>query len=76
MLPYAGTPMAKKLAAEGRLGATAFEPDYRFRDPRLDRFFAWVLETFHTRNFTNQGPAHILRCFIFESRLQSAAPHG
>lgn len=73
MLPYAGTPTAAKLAAEGRLSGTAFEPDYRFVDPRLDRFFAWMLETFHTRNFTNQGLAHILRCIVFESRLQSPA---
>ncbi len=32
MLPYAGTPTAAKLAAEGRLSGTAFEPDYRFLD--------------------------------------------
>jgi radical SAM superfamily enzyme YgiQ (UPF0313 family) len=71
MLPYAGTPTARKLAAEGRLEGTPFEPDYRFLDPRLDRFYAWMLETFHTRNFTNRGLAHVLRALIFESRLQS-----
>lgn len=72
MLPYSGTPTARKLAAEGRLGGTVFEPDYRFLDPRLDRFYAWMLETFHTRNFTSQGLAHILRALIFESRLHCA----
>ena len=71
MLPYAGTPTARKLQAEGRLGGTAFEPDYVFLDPRLDRFYAWMLETFHTRNFTSQGLAHILRAMLFEARLQS-----
>jgi hypothetical protein len=73
MLPYAGTPTARKLAAEGRLGGTAFEPDYSFLDPALDRFYAWMLETFHKRNFTNRGLSHLLRGMIFESRLQSAA---
>lgn len=71
MLPYAGTPVARKLQAEGRLGGTAFEPDYRFLDPVLDRFYAWMLETFHTRNFTGRGLANLLRGMIFESRLQS-----
>lgn len=71
MLPYSGTPVARKLKAEGRLGGTAFEPDYRFLDPVLDRFYAWMLETFHTRNFTGRGLANLLRGMIFESRLQS-----
>jgi radical SAM superfamily enzyme YgiQ (UPF0313 family) len=71
MLPYAGTPVARKLAGEGRLEGTPFEPDYRFLDPRLDRFYAWMLETFHTRNFTGRGLANLLRGMIFESRLQS-----
>ncbi len=73
MLPYSGTPVARKLAGEGRLEGTAFEPDYRFLDPKLDRFYAWMLETFHTRNFTGRGLANLLRAMIFESRLQS--PH-
>ena len=73
MLPYAGTPVARKLVAEGRLEGTAFEPDYRFLDPTLDRYYAWMLETFHTRNFTGRGLANLLRGMIFESRLQS--PH-
>ncbi|GFE66819.1 B12-binding domain-containing radical SAM protein [Litoreibacter roseus] len=71
MLPYSGTPVERKLKAEGRLTGTGFEPDYRFLDPKLDRYYAWLLETFHTRNFTNQGLAHLLRGMIFESRLQS-----
>lgn len=70
MLPYAGTPLADKLRAEGRLEGSPWEPDYRFLDRKLDRFHAWVLETFHRRNFTTQGLSHILRGMIFESRLQ------
>jgi hypothetical protein len=73
MLPYAGTPTQRKLRAEGRLEGSEFEPDYRFLDLKIDLFYAWVLDTFHTRNFTNEGLSHILRGLIFESRLQ--APH-
>lgn len=71
MLPYAGTPTGRKLAAEGRMTGTIYEPDYRFLDPRLDRFHAWVIETFHARNFTDQGLSHLLRAMNFEARLQS-----
>jgi len=38
MLPYAGTPIKRRLEAEGRLAGTAFEPDYSFLDPKLDLF--------------------------------------
>jgi anaerobic magnesium-protoporphyrin IX monomethyl ester cyclase len=69
MLPYAGTPVWDRLTAEGRLLGTEAEPDYAFLDPKLDRFYAWLLETFHTRNFTTRGLSHILRTIIFESRL-------
>ncbi len=72
MLPYSGTPIERKLRAEGRLEGSGFEPDYKFLDPKLDRFYAWMLETFHTRNFTNEGLSHLLRAMLFESRLQSA----
>lgn len=70
MLPYAGTPTAKKLQQEGRLGGSDEEPDYQFLDAKLDVFYTWMLRTFHTRNFTDNGLCHILRSLIFESRLQ------
>ncbi|UWQ98457.1 B12-binding domain-containing radical SAM protein [Rhodobacteraceae bacterium S2214] len=70
MLPYAGTPIEKRLGKEGRLIGTEQEPDYRFLDTKLDRFYAWMLETFHTRNFTTEGLSHILRGMVFESRIQ------
>ncbi|HMO06646.1 MAG TPA: radical SAM protein [Paracoccaceae bacterium] len=73
MLPYAGTPTARRLTSEGRLGGTAHEPDYRFLDPRLDRFHEWMIATFHRRNFTTEGLSHLLRAIIFESRLQPPA---
>jgi radical SAM superfamily enzyme YgiQ (UPF0313 family) len=70
MLPYAGTPIKDKLQAEGRLLGTAFEPDYRFLDPRLDVFYDWMLETFYERNFTNRGLCHILKSLLFEAHLK------
>ena len=70
MLPYAGTPIKEKLQAEGRLLGTQFEPDYLFLDPKLDLFYAWMIRTFHERNFTNQGLCHILRGLLFEAHLR------
>jgi radical SAM superfamily enzyme YgiQ (UPF0313 family) len=70
MLPYAGTPIKRKLEAEGRLLGTPFEPDYQFLDPKLDLFYEWMVQTFYDRNFTNHGLCHILRGLLFESRLR------
>lgn len=72
MLPYAGTPTKERLVAEGRLLGTAFQPDYRFLDPKLDLFYAWMVETFHERNFTDRGLSHVFRAALFEARLQLA----
>jgi hypothetical protein len=68
-LPYAGTPLKRQLEAEGRLLGTPFEPDYAFLDPKLDRFYDWMLLTFQKRNFTNDGLCEVLRSFLFEARL-------
>jgi anaerobic magnesium-protoporphyrin IX monomethyl ester cyclase len=70
MLPYAGTPIKRRLEAEGRLLGTAFEPDYKFLDPKLDFFYDWMVKTFYERNFTNQGLCHILRGLLFEAHLR------
>ena len=69
-LPYAGTPLKQQLEAEGRLKGTAFEPDYDFLDPKLDRFYDWMLTTFRHRNFSNGGLCHILRALVFEAHLR------
>jgi radical SAM superfamily enzyme YgiQ (UPF0313 family) len=69
-LPYAGTPLKTQLEAEGRLKGTPFEPDYDFLDPKLDRFYDWMLATFRKRNFSNSGLCHILRALIFEAHLK------
>ena len=73
MLPYAGTPVRRRLEADGRLLGTPFEPDYRFLDPRLDLFYDWMLATFHTRNFTTEGLCNLLRFGLFEARLRAPA---
>ena len=70
MLPYAGTPIKRKLEAEGRLLGTAFEPDYKFLDPKLDLFYEWMIDTFYERNFTNQGLCHMFRGLLFEAHLR------
>src|SRR6266478_6562973 len=49
---------------------TPFEPDYDFLDPKLDRFYDWMLATFRQRNFSNGGLCHILRALIFEAHLK------
>jgi anaerobic magnesium-protoporphyrin IX monomethyl ester cyclase len=69
-LPYAGTPLKAQLQAEGRLKGTPFEPDYDFLDPRLDRFYDWLLGTFRQRNFSNGGLCHILHALTFEAHLK------
>lgn len=73
MLPYAGTPVKRRLQTEGRLLGTPFEPDYKFLDPKIDIFYDWMVNTFYERNFTNQGLCHILRSLLFESRLRLPA---
>ena len=75
MLPYAGTPIKRRLESEGRLLGTAFEPDYKFLDPKLDLFYDWMVKTFYERNFTNQGLCHILRGLGFEAHLRLRTPN-
>ena len=70
MLPYAGTPIKEQLVSEGRMLGTAFEPDYRFLDPKLDIFYDWMLSAFHERNFTSHGLSNILRAMSFEALLR------
>lgn len=70
MLPYAGTPIKRRLEGEGRLLGTPFEPDYKLLSPKLDLFYDWMVRTFYQRNFTNQGLCHILRSLLFEAHLR------
>lgn len=47
MLPYDGTPIKDRLAAEGRLKGDICNPDYDFLDPRLDAFYRDLNEVLH-----------------------------
>jgi radical SAM superfamily enzyme YgiQ (UPF0313 family) len=66
MYPYVGTPLAARLAAEGRLGGTEAQPDYRFLDPRLDLFQGFLAEAFHVRNFAAAGLVSVGRMAAFD----------
>ncbi|MEZ6064080.1 MAG: radical SAM protein, partial [Planctomycetaceae bacterium] len=68
-LPYAGTPIAKRLLEEGRLTLRDFDADYSFLDPRLDVFYDWALPAFAQRNNGLNGTASLLRRVLFEASL-------
>lgn len=69
MLPYAGTPAAERLAAEGRLIEHGFDVDYRFLDPRLDLLYDWTLHGLGDRNHGAGGTWSLLRLLLFEAAL-------
>jgi anaerobic magnesium-protoporphyrin IX monomethyl ester cyclase len=70
MLPYAGTPAAERVAAEGRLLVDGFDVDYRFLDPRLDTFFDWTLHALAGHNASG-GTWTVLRFLLYEARLDT-----
>lgn len=67
MSPYAGTAIARRLAAEGRLEGTSACPDYHFRDPRLDLLQLFYSQTFNFRNFDDRGLVERLRFAKFDA---------
>ena len=69
-LPYAGTPMASRLAAERRIDPNDVQADYAFQDPRLDTLYDWLLGTFADRNHAADGTVNLLRHLLFETRLR------
>jgi hypothetical protein len=69
-LPYAGTPIAVRLAGEGRIDPADLQADYAFQDPKLDTFYDWLLATFAERNHTSDGTVNLLRHLLFETRLR------
>jgi hypothetical protein len=48
MVPYDGTPIKDRLAAEGRLRGDVLNPDYDFNDARIELFFRRVNEALNT----------------------------
>jgi anaerobic magnesium-protoporphyrin IX monomethyl ester cyclase len=68
-LPYAGTAIQARLAAEGRLLENNLTADYHFLDRRLNAFYDWLLDTFGERNFDQSGTLKWLRRLLFETHL-------
>ena len=67
MSPYAGTLIAERLSAEGRLEGTTACPDYRFLDARLDFLQLFYSQTFNFRNFDDRGLVERLRFAKFDA---------
>lgn len=67
-LPYAGTRIADRLRAEGRL-SPGCDADYRFIDPRLDALWEWLYITFNERNHDPSGTRNLLGMLLFEAQL-------
>ena len=67
MSPYAGTAIARRLEAEGRLEGSVSCPDYRFLDPRLDLLQLFYSQTFNFRNFDDRGLVERLRFAKFDA---------
>jgi radical SAM superfamily enzyme YgiQ (UPF0313 family) len=69
MLPYAGTPIEKRLRREGRLQGTISKPDYGFNDPVLDWYEFLVQKMFSKRNFSPDGIVTLLQQADFDMHL-------
>jgi len=66
-MPYAGTPIARRLKAEGRMLGTIDNPDYTYEDPRVDWLQTFFTQAFHERNFGRQGLVELLRFAKFDA---------
>jgi radical SAM superfamily enzyme YgiQ (UPF0313 family) len=72
MLPYAGTPIEKRLQKEGRLKGTLSQPDYDFLDPRLDWYALFTATVFRFHNFDPLGLVERLGTALFDKVLVQA----
>ena len=68
-LPYVGTPIERRLRAEGRLVGSALDAEYRFLDPRVDLLWDFCLMAFEGRNFGADATWNVLRGFLFDTHL-------
>lgn len=69
-LPYAGTPIEKRLRDEGRLDVDDVDANYRFLDRRLDAFYDFSLWVFASRHHDSAGSANLLRLLLFHAHLR------
>lgn len=72
MLPYAGTPIERRLREEGRLKGSLQQPDYELLDPDLDWYAFFVQQIFMQRNFGGDGLQVALQEANFNERLNRA----
>lgn len=68
-LPYVGTPIERRLRAEGRLTGPALDAEYRFLEPRVDLLWDFCLMAFEGRNFGPQATWNVLRGLLFDTHL-------
>jgi radical SAM superfamily enzyme YgiQ (UPF0313 family) len=66
-VPYAGTPISRRLQQEGRLQGTLAAPDYTYDDPRLELLQSFFTQAFHFRNFDSNGLVERLRHAKFDT---------
>lgn len=80
MVPYAGTPVEKRLREEGRLTGAPVAPDYRYPDPKIGLLEHFLHEAFSYRNFNNDGLVEKLRhmklCVSLWNRFYTDAIDG
>lgn len=69
MFPYVGTPIAYRLAKEGRLEGNLVFPNYKYLDPRLNVFEFFLSLTFHEAIFEGAGVVNKLQMFRFDSEV-------
>lgn len=69
VLPYSGTPLNARLAAEGRLLGPLEAPDYTYADDRLEWLQAFFTQAFHVRNFERHGLVTQLRFAKFDALI-------
>jgi len=80
MAPYTGTVIERRLRAEGRLLGSASSPDYSYEDARVRLFELFATQTFHQRNFEDDGLVELIRFARFDAlvarRLLGASGGG
>jgi len=66
---YAGTPLERRLRAQGRLLGDAWGYDYRIRDPRAEQAFQLGFAAFRARNYGEHGLHHTTMRVDYEHQL-------
>lgn len=67
MFPYVGTPIANRLAAEGRLRGTVDTPTYDFSDRRLNLLELFCSQAFGFRDYLTRGLVGLLDVGLFDA---------